>query len=487
EKWGFLSDVEQQMQEIALPRVREALQKQGQDMEKLAQLPRDQAMDIIQPLLRREMAKARKEMGAGVDSLLEMLASYRDGEAKDFNTAVAGYLAYADESPRFDMARVRTEAFFDRVEPFYQCIGLFIVVFAVGFVGMLSTAFSPEAGRAIGRAAFWLALLTLLFQSWALITRMYIQDRPPVTNLYSAAVWISWGCVLLGLSLEGLFRNGIGNIVAAVPGCLSVFLAHHLAGSGDTLGMLQAVLDTNFWLATHVTVVTFGYVATLVAGVIGAIYVLFGMLTPAIERNLGAALGQLIFGAICFATIIGFMASMFVGVGFMASMFVGVSVGVLFAAGLGLIYLLFWFSTSQVDRTLGKVLSQMLYAVLCFGTFLSFTGTVLGGLWADYSWGRFWGWDPKENGALIIVLWNALILHARWGGIVKQRGIAVLSIVGIMVVGWSFIGTNQLGVGLHSYGFSNTLAAILVYCWAGCLALIAWSAYPGRWWLNKQF
>ena len=58
----------------------------------------------------------------------------------------------------------------------------------------------------------------------------------------------------------------------------------------------------------------------------------------------------------------------------------------------------------------------MIYGTLCFATLFSFVGTVLGGLWADDSWGRFWGWDPKENGALIIVLWNVLVLHARWGG-----------------------------------------------------------------------
>ena len=72
----------------------------------------------------------------------------------------------------------------------------------------------------------------------------------------------------------------------------------------------------------------------------------------------------------------------------------------------------------------------MIYGTICFAIFFSFVGTVLGGLWADDSWGRFWGWDPKENGALIIVLWNALVLHARWGAMVKDRGLAVLSIVG---------------------------------------------------------
>ena len=57
--------------------------------------------------------------------------------------------------------------------------------------------------------------------------------------------------------------------------------------------------------------------------------------------------------------------------------------------------------------------------VLTFTALFSFLGTVLGGIWADQSWGRFWGWDPKENGALMIVLWNLLILHVRLGGIFK--------------------------------------------------------------------
>ena len=79
------------------------------------------------------------------------------------------------------------------------------------------------------------------------------------------------------------------------------------------------------------------------------------------------------------------------------------------------------------------MLAKMIYGVVCFATLLSFVGTVLGGIWADQSWGRFWGWDPKENGALLIVIWNALILHARWGGLVKQRGMAVLAVVGNIV------------------------------------------------------
>ena len=78
---------------------------------------------------------------------------------------------------------------------------------------------------------------------------------------------------------------------------------------------------------------------------------------------------------------------------------------------------------------IGKVLAKMVYGIVCFATLFSFVGTVLGGIWADQSWGRFWGWDPKENGALLIVLWNATILHARWGGLVRERGLMNLAIV----------------------------------------------------------
>jgi cytochrome c biogenesis factor len=128
----------------------------------------------------------------------------------------------------------------------------------------------------------------------------------------------------------------------------------------------------------------------------------------------------------------------------------------------------------------------MMYGIICFATLFSFVGTILGGIWADQSWGRFWGWDPKENGALLIVLWNALILHARWGGLVRERGLAVMSVFGNVVCSLSWFGVNMLGVGLHSYGFMDQALGALLTFIASQLAIMALGVLPQKYWRGIQ-
>ena len=135
---------------------------------------------------------------------------------------------------------------------------------------------------------------------------------------------------------------------------------------------------------------------------------------------------------------------------------------------------------------LGKALTNMVYAIVCFAALFSFTGTVLGGIWADQSWGRFWGWDPKENGALLIVLWNALILHARWGGLVRERGLMNLAIFGNIVTAWSWFGVNMLGIGLHSYGFMDAAFKWLMLFIGSQLSLIVLGMLPLNIWKSFQ-
>jgi ABC-type transport system involved in cytochrome c biogenesis permease subunit len=158
-----------------------------------------------------------------------------------------------------------------------------------------------------------------------------------------------------------------------------------------------------------------------------------------------------------------------------------------YMAGLfGAVYVLAGWATPLLDRGMRKELGRIIYGITCFAILFSFFGTVLGGLWADDSWGRFWGWDPKENGALIIVLWNALILHARWDKLIADRGLAVLAIGGNIVTSWSWFGVNQLGIGLHSYGFTSGVALALALFVASQLLLILLGSLPTRLWWSYQ-
>jgi ABC-type transport system involved in cytochrome c biogenesis permease subunit len=212
--------------------------------------------------------------------------------------------------------------------------------------------------------------------------------------------------------------------VAAGAGFLALLIGYKMTTSvvsfkGDTFTVLVAVLDTNFWLATHVTCVAAGYSATFLAGFLGMVYVVRGLFSPSLTPRVG------------------------------------------------------------------RDITRMIYGTICFAIFFSFFGTVLGGLWADDSWGRFWGWDPKENGALIIVLWNALVLHALWGRIIADRGLAVLAIAGNIATAWSWFGVNELGVGLHSYGFTEGVLLYLGMWVALQIGLILCGLVPQNLWLSN--
>ena len=347
---------------------------------------------------------------SAVDAMAGMFAARAAGDVAAFNSELAVYSDVLAKHPLAEKPALRFEALFNNFAPFYHCAALYVIAFLISCIAWLG--FGPP----LIRTATWLLTLTFAVHTAALAARVYISGYPPITNLYGTAVFIGWGCVLLGLILESIYRLGVGNILASVVGFATLIIAHFLAGDGDTLQMMQAVLDTKFWLATHVIVINFGYSATFLAGCLAVLFILRGVLTRSLDKDVEKAFGRMIYGTLCFALL------------------------------------------------------------------LSFVGTVLGGLWADDSWGRFWGWDPKENGALMIVLWNALILHARWAGLAKVRGIAVLAIFGSIITAWSWFGVNQLGVGLHSYGFTDSVAFWLILFALSQLIIMGVGMLPRRLW-----
>ena len=125
------------------------------------------------------------------------------------------------------------------------------------------------------------------------------------------------------------------------------------------------------------------------------------------------------------------------------------------AMGLGHLNLgLYFFAPGRT--ALFKSLSLFLYRALQVGTLFLAVGTMLGGIWASYSWGRFWGWDPKETWAFIALLGYLAILHGRMIGWLRDFGTAVGSIIGYLGVLMAWYGVNfVLGTGLHSYGFGS--------------------------------
>jgi len=141
-----------------------------------------------------------------------------------------------------------------------------------------------------------------------------------------------------------------------------------------------------------------------------------------------------------------------------------------------------WKCHPKSAPTVGSALGTMVYGIICFATLFSFIGTVLGGIWADQSWGRFWGWDPKENGALLIVIWNAVILHVRWGDLLGDHGIMNLAVFGNIVTSFSWFGVNMLGIGLHSYGFMEAAFQWLMIFIGSQIAIILLGLLPLHLW-----
>ena len=371
----------------------------------------------------------------GVDPLIlkyeNLSSAFLEKRYSDFNNLAKSI--YEDSTHRAapKTSTLLFEKTFNQFEPFYRSSIAYVLVFVIVSISWLLSPFentsSAKGGivRTLRNSAYYLTIIVFLCHTFGLCARMYIEGRPPVTNLYSSALFIGWGAVLLCLATEKYIRLGIASAMGSLIGFGSLIIAQSLSmdsslnPTGDTMEMMRAVLDSNFWLATHVVIITIGYSTTFLGGFLGIAFVLYRLICFLVssESKIGTKL-------------------------------------------------------LSVQKDANKILGSMIFGITCFSLFFSLVGTILGGIWADQSWGRFWGWDAKENGALLIVIWNAIILHARLSGLAKTCGLATLSIFGNIVTAWSWFGTNMLGVGLHSYGFMDKAFNPLMYFFASQMLFI---------------
>jgi cytochrome c-type biogenesis protein CcsB len=124
------------------------------------------------------------------------------------------------------------------------------------------------------------------------------------------------------------------------------------------------------------------------------------------------------------------------------------------AFALGDIGLIYYLNDEKKHQQTIKAITLAIYRSIQIGVAFLAPGIILGGIWADYSWGRFWGWDPKETWALIALLGYLAVLHGRLSGWIKDFGMMCTGILTFSLVIMAWYGVNfVLGAGLHSYGF----------------------------------
>jgi ABC-type transport system involved in cytochrome c biogenesis permease subunit len=224
--------------------------------------------------------------------------------------------------------------------------------------------------------------------------------RVAITALLSVVtVPFSWGGGHLRSMLPQVYeRKSFGLVVTAVA-FAGTFIAWFFPIPGKQFSPLQPVLRDNFWLTIHVLTIVSSYAAGALAWGLGLLslgYYLLGTYRPA-------------------------------------------------NPGLG-----------KRPPDACADLAGFIYKAMQVAVLLLAAGTILGGLWADVSWGRFWGWDPKEVWALVSLLAYLVVLHGRYAGWIGNFGLAAGAVLGAAVIGMSWYGVNfLLGAGLHSYGFGQ--------------------------------
>lgn len=306
--------------------------------------------------------------------------------------------------------QLKLEIWYYQFTPIYWAMWLYLL--GIGIWGGVSYLHSNAATdsrplkkknaiRFAHEAGFYIVSTAIFLHLIGICMRCAIMLRPPVSNLYESILFVS-----LIAAIYGLFqRRNAGIFTTAIAIAASLLLTSlGFTKDGDSLNVLVAVLNTNFWLATHVICITTGYACCLLTG--------------------------------------------------------------------SLAHLWLWSEWRVTSGEWREKLITQIKTLALFSLLFTAIGTLLGGIWADQSWGRFWGWDPKENGALLIVLWLIWIIHGRISKDLSLRGymagLAALNI--IVAIAW--FGVNLLGIGLHSYGFTDgAIWGFTAFCVIECIII----------------
>ena len=314
-----------------------------------------------------------------MDSLGRFMTTALSGDIESLKAKLKKWI---QELPPQMNRKLKMEVLYNHLKPFLWAF----ILYLLGVLAFFALFLKPQWKVIIASTFFTAAFL---FHSFGIFLRSFIMSRPPVTNMFETLLWVPWAALILAFVFARIKKRFFPILIGAFCCFFSLFLSV-IAGEmlGDSLEPLEAVLRSNFWLSTHVLIITMSYSAFFLAFIMGDV-IAFQFLRGKSKKDLRESV---------------------------------------------------WF----------------LYRSIQTGVLLLALGTILGGIWADYSWGRFWGWDPKEVWALVSLLGYLALLHAKAQGWVKDFGLAIGSIFCFFLIIMAWYGVNfVLGSGLHSYGFGQ--------------------------------
>jgi cytochrome c-type biogenesis protein CcsB len=358
--------------------------------------------------------RAQQERLAG--AWRDLARAWNRGEVPAINAAIA---TIADVLPALkpeaypERSRLEWESWYFRAGNMSWV--WFVYLGAIVFL-LLGVVYRWRPATAIGLGVFGCGFL---LQTAAVGLRWYISGRWPNSNMFEAVTTAAWMGAALAVVAEVLLRRtpmrGIVALGGATTGMVALMAAHFLpAELNPNISNMMPVLH-DVWLYIHTNVVIFSYALIFMAAVSATVYLAlraFG--APAVHARVGGA-----GAALALAAGGGGVEAARPGPGRMAA--------------------------------LGEVLDGVTMLLMELSFVMLWAGIVMGAIWADHSWGRPWGWDPKEVFALNTFIVFALLIHVRWK--VRDKGLwtAVLTVIGAAVMLFNWIVINFVITGLHSY------------------------------------
>jgi cytochrome c-type biogenesis protein CcsB len=437
---------------------------------------------------REDINKLNVDPRSLMDSLHNLVQAYSFNDSETFLAQLKSFNTLTYKQNRIASHKLLLEKIYNSFNFLFYAKFLYILCFLTALFAVSTNSISNTGKRSIQwwttNLASTLMYVAVILHSFALISRILILERAPVSNLFETFMFVAWVTAILGLVIELVERRKqiakpIGHLVGSIAAFILLMIAAKFAAEGDTMKVLIAVLNSNFWLSTHVIAEMIGYAGVSLAGVIGHIYLIKMLALNNIDTGYKNIAHDVNSNEENDAEALNKQSEHESNKDKLTETDKATNL------------------KAQTDKTKQhkqidnkqinsdpidkqvdlqaelKYLINMTIGMMAFGLLFTFLGTMLGGIWADQSWGRFWGWDPKENGALLIILWVAITLHARLMKVIKDRGTAIASIIGTMVVMLSWFGVNLLGVGLHSYGFTSGIGISLATYFALELIFVA--------------